>query len=45
MIDSALDAFMRAAQGYEKQSYACLMSDVPLPITVLALLPEVNVGA
>ncbi len=38
-------AFMRAAQGYEKQSYACLMSDVPLPITVLALLPEVNVGA
>lgn len=38
-------AFMRVAQGYEKQSYACLMSDVPLPFTVLALLPETGVGA
>ncbi len=38
-------AFMRVAQGFEKQSYVCLMSDEPLPITVLALLPEVGMGA
>lgn len=37
-------AFMRVTQSYEKQNYACLMSDVPLPFTVLALLPEVGMG-
>lgn len=37
--------FMRMTQSYEKQNYACLMSDVPLPFSVLALLPEVGVGA
>lgn len=36
--------FMRTEPNYEKQSYVCLMSDVPLPMTVLALLPEVNAG-
>lgn len=38
-------AFMRITQSYEKQNYACVMSDMPLPITVLALLPEVGLGA
>lgn len=37
--------FMRVIQSYEKQNYACLMSDVPLPFTVLALFPEVGLGA
>lgn len=37
--------FMRVTQSYEKQNYACLMSDMPLPFTVLALLPEVGLGA
>ena len=37
--------FMRITQSYEKQNYACIMSDMPLPITVLALLPEVGLGA
>ncbi len=37
--------FMHISQSYEKQNYACIMSDMPLPLTVLALLPEVGLGA
>lgn len=37
-------AFMHLGQSYANQSYACVMSDAPLPLTVLAVLPEVGVG-
>lgn len=37
-------AFIHLTQGYANQNYACIMSDQPLPLTVLALLPEVGVG-
>lgn len=37
-------AYIHLAQGYGNQCYACIMSDQPLPLTVLALLPQVGVG-
>lgn len=37
-------AYIYPSCGFENQSYACVESDVPLPMTVLALLPELGVG-
>lgn len=37
-------AFIHPSQGYANQNYACVLSDQPLPMTVLAVLPEVGVG-
>ncbi len=36
--------FMHLTQHYENQNHVCIMSEAPLPLTVLALLPEVQVG-